>query len=67
MTSAKGLTPLIVVMGTLLSMMASALAAQDASPVANALAEQLSTQEDMLQDFYAAALPRPCEVWRPMA
>ncbi|TDO00090.1 L,D-transpeptidase family protein [Halomonas ventosae] len=59
MTSAKGLTPLIVVMGTLLSMMASALAAQDASPVANALAEQLSTQEDMLQDFYAVRQGRP--------
>ncbi|WFM70435.1 L,D-transpeptidase family protein [Halomonas sp. CKK8] len=59
MPSAKGLTPLILVVGMLFSMSGWALAEEGEATVADALAEQLAEEGGGLQDFYAAREGRP--------
>ncbi|WP_280553727.1 L,D-transpeptidase family protein [Halomonas sp. 25-S5] len=59
MPSAKGLTPLLLVVGMMLSMSTWALAEEGEATVAGALAERLAEEEGGLRDFYAAREGRP--------
>ncbi|WP_280547419.1 L,D-transpeptidase family protein [Halomonas sp. 11-S5] len=59
MPSAKGLTPLLLVVGMMLSMSAWALAEEGEATVAGALAERLAEEEGGLRDFYAAREGQP--------
>ncbi|HSP59225.1 MAG TPA: L,D-transpeptidase family protein [Halomonas sp.] len=58
MPSAKGLTPLILVV-VMLSMSPWALAGEGDAAVAGAIAERLSEEEGTLRDFYAAREGQP--------
>ena len=59
MSLAKGVTRLLCGVAMALSTSLAALAADDESPVASALAEQLAEQTSDIQEFYAARAGRP--------